>query len=96
MEVIKWSDKYRITLQEEVSIREIMKLCSVGQPRAMAIRNEAIEYCIKNNIKVGCKRVPTNVVLDVLNKDIDYYYKKMMQEHEVDMITSRGPEYVSA
>ena len=79
---ISWLEKYKLALKENLSVKEIMLLRSVGQPRALEIRSKVIEYCIKNNIGIESQRVPCDVVLLVTEKDISYYYDKMMLEAE--------------
>lgn len=85
---IKWADKYELSLKEYLSIREIMLLRDCGQPAATEIRNKAIDYCNKNNISVSTKTVPTEAVLIVTNKGLDYYYQKMIQESKCLMCTN--------
>lgn len=75
-----WYQRYLLAIKEELTIKEIMKLRNVGQPSAIKIRKDALTYCSKNNIELPPRGTPTNAVLIVTNKNIDYYYKKMVQE----------------
>lgn len=93
---ITWADKYALALQEELTVNEIMLLRSIGQHRALKIRKEAIDYCLKNNIEISAKRIPTEAILIVTNLDISYYYNKMLQEAEMLKMKSLGACYVSA
>ena len=77
---IKWSEKYKLSLKETLSIREIMKLRGCGQPRAKTIRYKAINYCKENNIDYCQRAVPTEAILAVTKLDENYYYNKMIQE----------------
>lgn len=77
---IKWSEKYKLALKESLSIKDIMNLRDCGQPKATKIRDEAIKYCIENNIRYESKKVPTEIVLNVTNYDLNYYYEKMLLE----------------
>lgn len=82
MKKISWKDKYNLALQETLSIKEIMLLRGVGQPKALKIRQKTLEYCLMNNIDVDCQRVPTDIVFIVTNHNLDYYYDKMKLEFE--------------
>ena len=80
---ISWKEKFELVLKEELTIKDIMMLCSVGQPRATLIRKKAIELCMNNNIELYSMQVPTEAVLKVINKDINYYRDKMNLEFEI-------------
>ena len=80
---ISWREKFELVLKEELTIKDIMMLCSVGQPRATLIRKKAIELCMNNNIELYSMQVPTEAVLKVINKDINYYRDKMNLEFEI-------------
>lgn len=80
---LSWREKYRLALQETLSIKEIMLLRECGQPKAIKLRNEAIDYCIGNSIDFDSKRIPTSIIFKVTNLDLDYYYNKMLQEKEL-------------
>lgn len=80
---ISWKEKFELVLKEELTIKEIMMLCSVGQPRATLIRKKAIELCMSEDIKLYSQQVPTEAVLRVINKDINYYRDKMNLEFEI-------------
>ena len=71
---ISWREKFELVLKEELTIKDIMLLCSVGQPRAILIRKKAIELCMNDNIELYSMQVPTEAVLKVINKDINYYF----------------------
>lgn len=77
---VTWFEKYNIALKENLSIKDIMMLRNVCQRIALEIRDKSIKYCVMNNIYFGGKQVPTEVVLLVTGKDINYYYDKMVLE----------------
>ena len=83
---ISWKEKFELVLKEELTIKEIMMLCSVGQPRASIIRKKAIELCMNDDIKLYSMQVPTEAVLKVINKDINYYKDKMNLEYEISRL----------
>ena len=83
---ISWKEKFELVLKEELTIKEIMMLCSVGQPRATLIRKKAIELCMNDDIKLYSMQVPTEAVLKVINKDINYYKDKMNLEYEISRL----------
>lgn len=80
---LSWCDRYEIALKEKLSVRDIMKLCAIGQPKALDIRKEACEYCIMNNIDIGAHKVPCDIVMLITNHDLKYYYDKMLLEVEI-------------
>jgi hypothetical protein len=83
---ISWKEKFELVLKEELTIKEIMMLCSIGQPRASIIRKKAIELCMNDDIKLYSMQVPTEAVLKVINKDINYYKDKMNLEYEISRL----------
>jgi hypothetical protein len=83
---ISWKEKFELVLKEELTIKEIMMLCSVGQPRATIIRKKAIELCMNDDIKLYSMQVPTEAVLKIINKDINYYKDKMNLEYEINRL----------
>lgn len=93
-----WCEKYLLAMKESLSVKEIMKLRDVGQPKALAIRKEALEYCVVNNIHYDGKRTPTAAILEVTNLSLEYYYKKMNDEAKAleIMKKNRGICYVGS
>ncbi len=77
---LTWKEKYILSLSENMSLKDIMRLRDIGQPTAIKIRNKAIEYCIRNGIEFNTRLVPTEAVLIVTGHDIQYYYDKMVLE----------------
>lgn len=77
---ISWHDKYLLCLKEGLSIKEIMNLCEVGSSKASNIRSKAINYCLEYDIPIYSRFVPTEAVLSVINRDIEYYANKMTLE----------------
>lgn len=80
---VSWAEKYELALSEELTVKEIMKLRTVGQPTAIEIRKQCLDYCRLNGIEVGGKRVPTEVVLLITERDMMFYYQKMLKEAEL-------------
>ena len=79
---LSWCDRYEIALKEYLSVRDIMKLCGVGQPKALIIRKNVIDYCIMNDISINAYKVPCDIVMLITNRDLSYYYDKMLLEVE--------------
>lgn len=77
---ISWKEKYILSLKENLTLKDIMLLRDVNQKVASDIRNKAIHYCISNDIQLYSKAVPSEAVLIVTKKDINYYYNKMILE----------------
>ena len=95
---LTWYDKYCIVMQEELTIKDIMNLRSVGQPKALEIRQDAIEYCLMNNIPVTSRKISTYAIMEVTGYNLQYYYQKMIDEAKALEIycKSRGELHVSA
>lgn len=75
-----WKERYHLSLSEEMNANEIMQLRNVNRKEALKIRRQAIEYCEANNISLVGQKVPTEAVLKVTGKGIDYYYGKFQLE----------------
>ena len=75
-----WCKRYEIAISETISLKEIEQLFECGQPKAIEIRNKALDYCSVNEIERFSRCVPTEAVLKVSKKDIEYYYQKMLLE----------------
>ncbi len=75
-----WKDRYLLSLSEEMNATDIMKLRGVNKKEALKIRKEALAYCKQKSIKVVGQKVPTEAVLEVTGKRIDFYYNRMQLE----------------
>lgn len=89
MSKVTWHNKYIIALQETVTVKDIKDLRSVGQPTALSIREKALEYCLKNDIELPPRGIPTEAVFVVTNKNLDFYYNKMVQESNAKKLISK-------
>ncbi len=80
---VSWKERYNISLKEEFTIIDIMKLRCCGNPRASKIRQKAIEYCLENDIDIEPHKVPAIAVFAVTELDSSYYYDKAIQENKI-------------
>ncbi len=87
---ISWYEKYHLALKESLTIKEIMQLRSCGQPTAMELREEAVNYCLANNIPLFTKQVPTDVIMLLTGRDLSFYYDKMIKELEAQEIYNKA------
>lgn len=85
MNSLSWREKYKLALKEALTIKEIMLLRECGQPKATKIREESIQYCLKNNIETEFRRVSTLAVFAITGLNLDYYYEKMLQEQRINI-----------
>ncbi|MEF2609922.1 MAG: hypothetical protein U0M88_09835, partial [Faecalicoccus sp.] len=77
--------------------KEIMLLCDIGAPRARSIRDNAIKYCLMNNIPTTPQRTLTEAIFEVTEHDLDYFYDKMKKEAIASQITiPEATSYVGA
>lgn len=79
---VSWYDKYHIALKENLTIKEIMLLRDIGQPSAIELREQAVEYCVANDIPLPTKQVPTDVIMRLTGRNLNFYHDKMMKELE--------------
>lgn len=87
---ITWKEKYLLALSEELTLKEIMLLRDCGMPKVRSIRQDAIEYCLINNIQTEMKKIPTEAVFSVTGCDLNYYYDKMKKELMVTTLEIGG------
>ena len=87
---ITWKEKYLLALSEKLTLKEIMLLRDCGMPKARSIRQDAIEYCLINNIQTEMKKIPTEAVFSVTGCDLNYYYDKMKKELMVTTLEIGG------
>ena len=83
---LSWYEKYQLALKESMTLKDIKNLRSVGQPMAIIIRNEAINYCLKNDIEMPKGLIPTEAIMAVTEKDLSFYYNIMVLEIESQKI----------
>ncbi len=93
---LTWIERYKLSISEELTVREIMHLRNISQPKALEIRKEVVKYCLLNNIEINCTKVPTEIVLEVTSLGVEYYYNKMLQEIEIDKLIKRDLCHVSS
>ncbi len=87
---LSWRDKYSLSLNDNLAIKGIEMLLDCGQPQAMTIRNKTIQYCKDNNIMLIANKVPTDVVLQLVGKDRDYFYRRMLDERKLKADNDRA------
>lgn len=85
-----WKERYRLSLKEEYTLKDIMKLRDCGPTRATEIRKLAINYSLKNKLHLGSQKVPAEAVFAVTGLGIDYYYERMLQEHKLTVLEPQG------
>ena len=78
--ILNWREKYSLALKEQLTIKEIMLLRDCGQPKAVKLREKAIEYCASHDIEFEYRKIPTQVIFEITNLNLDYYYNKMLLE----------------
>lgn len=84
---ISWCEKYELSLHENLSLSQIMLLRDVCMYTARKIKAQAIQYCLENNIEIiSTYQIPTEAVLKVTHKDIEYYYTKMSLEARINSV----------
>lgn len=82
---LSWNQRYLISISECMTSKDIMNLLDINQRVALSVRKQAIDYCLTNDIEMYGSKVPTEAVLKVSGKTIDYYYNKMLLENKANM-----------
>ncbi len=78
-----FKEKYELSISESMTLKDIQKLCDCGQFYASEIRRRAIDYCYQNDITMVTRSVPTEAVLETIDRTIDYYFSKMELENKI-------------
>ena len=87
---ISWKEKVDLIIENpQISLKQIQKLLDVGQPSAIQIREETLKLAKKNGRWVGVRKVPTDLLLETVGLDYDYF--KMMAKNELS--ASRNAVY---
>ncbi len=81
---ISYKDRYMLSISETLTVKEIGLLLGVCDNKASKIRSQALDYCIMEDIPLYTREVPTEAVLKVSNKSIDYYYNKYLLELKLE------------
>lgn len=81
---LTWFDKYVKSISEYCSTKDIQEMLEVSVLRAREIKKGVLLECASKGIKLYTSyKVPTDLVLDYVGKDTQYFYDKMLQEREV-------------
>ena len=79
--MISWKEKAdMVVMYPHVSLKQIQKLLSIGQPSAIQIRDQALKLAEESGRWVGDKKAPTDLILKAAGLDYDYF--KMMAKRE--------------
>ena len=82
MNRITWKEKAdMVIMYPQISLKQIQKLLGVGQPSAIQIRDQALKLAKKNGRWVGDKKVPTDLLLEAVGLDYEYFKKMAKQEY---------------
>lgn len=78
---LNYREKYLLSISEYLSTKDIQDLLDISVIKARDIKKQAEIECVQNNISVlSSNKVPTHIVLDLIDKDTNYYYRKMQEE----------------
>lgn len=76
-----WLEKYELLLNEDLGVTQMMKLLGQKHEDAKALQTKILLDLRAQGIKLpNERRIPTELILKALNKDLKYYEVKMMQE----------------
>ncbi len=81
-----WKEKYTLSLKDSLTIKDIEKLFDCGQPQAMLIKNKTARFCEENNVMMIGNKVPTDVVLQLVGKNREYFYQRMLDERKLKTV----------
>lgn len=78
---LSWVEKTDILISKSLlSNKQIMLLFDLGQPNATEIRHKVKELAKKKGRWIGEKKVPTDLVLEVMGLDFEYFSKMAKNE----------------
>ena len=81
MKILTWKEKADLIIAHpQMSLKQLQYLCDSGQPMATKIRDKVKLLAEERGRWVGAKRVPTDLVLEVIGLDYDYF--KRMANNE--------------
>ena len=80
-EKVTWRQKYDTLVDSSaLSIRQIQSVFTVGQPQAIDIRMQAIKLAKKYGRYISERKVPTDLVLEVMGLDYEYFRSMVRTE----------------
>lgn len=78
---MKWVDKYEILLKEDLGTMDIMRVFGKNHNDARALRIEILGSLKNRGVQIPNRmRIPTDIVLEHIGKDMKYFEQKMKQE----------------
>lgn len=80
---LSWRDKYILALNETINLKQIGQLRGCGSSKASTIKSAALRYCLENDLETDGKNIPIEAIFAVTNKDLDFYYNKMIDEAKI-------------
>ena len=82
---ITWKEKQDILIvYSSLSIKQIQIVFDVGQPQAMEIRAKTIKLAKEKGRYISERKVPTDLVLEVMGLDYDFFKKMVRNERSVE------------
>ena len=84
---MSYTEVYRLISKPWINTEEIKKLCLCGNKKAAKIRSEVEEKVIamgKTIPECARKIIPTPILLEYLNIDIDYVYEMAEKEQKLN------------
>ncbi|MBR0418088.1 MAG: hypothetical protein IJI66_02855 [Erysipelotrichaceae bacterium] len=89
MKILTWKEKADLIIANpQMSLKQIQRLCDVGQPMATQIRDKTKLLAEERGRWVGAKRVPADLVLEVIGLDYDYFKRMAKNEKTLSNIDS--------
>ena len=80
-----WKEKLDILIiYPNLSIKQIQKVFDLGQPQAIEIRSKAKKLAKRNGRYIAERKVPTDLVLEVMGLDYDFFKKMVHTEKGVE------------
>jgi len=80
-----WKEKFDILIAFSfLSIKQIQIVFDVGQPRALEIRSKTIELAKENGRYISERKVPTDLVLQVMGLDYSFFRKMVFLEKSTE------------
>lgn len=84
---MKWLERYEILLEDRLNTEQMKKILGKGHNSVRKFRIEMIAELELKGIKLANPMlIPTELFLEHIGKDMEYYEHKMIKEAEIERI----------
>ncbi len=93
MEKLNWKQKTDMLVNQSlISSKQIMLIFDLGQPLATEVKNIVKDLAKQRGRWIGEKKVPTDLVLEVMGLDYDYFKKMAINEKSIESALAKNDD----